>query len=367
MSTMLAARVDAGSTAPALEQVPVPEPGPGEVLVRVRSAGLAVGTMNLLRMGSLKNLPTTIGQAIAGTVEQVGEGVDAALAGARVRVHPMLSCRTCTMCRTDREMLCPNEAAIIGQAAYATGPLSLYGRYHDGGLAEYVRVPAWLLDVLPEGVSLDVGSMVHDLGVAMRTLRLANLSPGDTLVISAATGAMGTSTVKLAPFFGVARLVLVGRSAERLEAAAALSTSVPVHTVATDTLDEGWEGAGGLTRAIRALVPAGADAVADYTPSGPGTAQCLASLHPGGTLVHTGASMMPLPLPMVAIMANMWRVTGTRGCARSDTDQVLSLLGSGVLSVDDLITHRWPLSELDAATEVLTARREPLWVGVVNP
>ena len=367
MSTMLAARVDEGSTAPALERVPVPEPGPGEVLVRVACAGMATGTMNLLRMGALKHLPTTIGHGISGTVVQVGADVDAALSGARVRVHTMLSCRQCEMCRTDQEMLCPSQSAIIGQAAFGAGPLTLFERYHDGGLAEYVRVPAWLVDVLPERVSLDAGAMVHDLGIAMRTLRQAALSPGDTLVVAAATGTIGTITVKLAPFFGVGRLVLVGRSAERLEAVAALSGTIPVATVATSTLGEGWGERAGLTRALRALAPAGVDAVADYTPSGPGTAQCLASLRTGGTLVHTGANPAPLPLPMVAFMAQMWRLVGSRGCTRTDTDQVLGLLGSGALEVDELVTHRWPLSELDAAVDMLDTRREPLWVGLVNP
>lgn len=367
MSTMLAARVDTGSTAPALEQVPVPEPGPGEVLVRVASAGMATGTMNLLRMGALKHLPTTIGHGIAGTVAGVGEGVDAGLADARVRVHTMLSCRQCAMCRNDQEMLCPTESAIIGQAAFGTGALTMFERYHDGGLAEYVRVPAWLVDVLPENVSLDAGAMVHDLGIAMRTLRQAALSPGDTLVVAAATGTIGTITVKLAPLFGVGRLVLVGRAPERLEAVGALAGTIPVQTVATSTLDEGWGERGGLTRAIRMLAPAGVDAVADYTPSGPGTAQCLASLRPGGTLVHTGANPGPLPMPMVAFMAQMWRLVGSRGCTRTDTDQVLGLLASGVLAVDELVSHRWPLEELDAAVEMLNTRREPMWVGLVNP
>lgn len=367
MRTMLAARVDAGATAPVLEQVPVPEPGPGEVLVKVAFAGMATGTMNLLRMGAFKHLPTTIGHGISGTVAELGEDVDAALAGARVRVHPMLSCRTCTRCRNDQEMLCSTESAIMGQAAFAAGPLTLYGRYHDGGLAEYVVVPAWLVDVLPENVSLEVGSMVHDLGIAMRTLRQAALSPGDTLLVAAATGTIGTITVKLAPLFGVGRLVLVGRSAERLDAVKALSPTIPVLTVATDDLDEGWGERGGLTRAIRSVAPAGVDAVTDYTPSGPGSAQCLASLRMGGTLVHTGANPTPLAMPTVAIMINMWRLVGSRGCTRTDTDQILALLGSGALAADELVTHRWPLSELDTAFEALTTRREPMWVGLLQP
>ncbi|HEX2312458.1 MAG TPA: alcohol dehydrogenase catalytic domain-containing protein [Thermomonospora sp.] len=369
MTVMLAARAYEGTGGLRLEKLPVPEPGPHDVLVRVASAGLAPGIMKLLARGAFRFLPTTPGHEIAGTVTAVGAEVpeaDGALLGRRVRVHPVLSCRNCAYCRTDREQMCA-ESAMIGHAAFGTGSLKLYERYHDGGLAEYVRVPSWLVDVLPDGVSTDVGAKVHDLGNAVRALRCAALPEGGTLVITAATGTMGTATIKLAPFHGAGRLVLVGRSAERLDALRPLAGSLPVETVALDDLPEGWEQEDGLTRRIRELVPGGPEAVIDYLPQGPGTGQALGSLATGGTLVHMGGNATPLPFDIRVIMHRCWRVVGTRSCTRSDTAAVLELLASGALRADDLITHRFALTDVNDAVAAMNDRREPMWMSVVRP
>ena len=366
MTTMLAARAHPQATSLSLEQVPVPVPGPDDVLVKVAAAGLAPGMMNLLAMGAFKHLPTTVGHEAAGHVEQVGSDASQALLGKRVRVHAVLACRACTYCRTDREQMCA-ESAMIGHAAFGSGPLELYGRYHDGAFAEYVRVPHWLVDVLPDDVSFDVAAKVHDLGNALRALKLAGPLLGGTLVVTAATGTMGTATIRLAPFFGVGRLVLVGRSPERLEAAAALAGGTRVDTVAIADLGEDWAQTQALTRRLRELAPRGADAVTDYLPSGPGSTQALAALATGGTLVHMGANPSPFQLPAVALMRNLWRIVGTRACTRTDTDEVLGLLASGALQADDLVTHRFALADVNDALAALQGREEPMWMGVVRP
>ncbi|MDQ6934335.1 MAG: alcohol dehydrogenase catalytic domain-containing protein [Actinomycetota bacterium] len=366
MTTMLAARGHAGDSTVRLEQIDVPEPGPDDVIVKVASAGLAPGMMLLLARGAFRHLPTTLGHEAAGTIEAVGSDVDAALVGRRVRVHPVLACRCCVYCQTDREQMC-TESAMIGHAAFGTGPLALYARYHDGGFAEYIRVPHWLVDTLPDNVSFDVGAKVHDLANAVRALKCTSLPLGGTLLVTAATGTMGTATIKLAPFFGAARVILVGRSAERLEALRALAGPLAVDTVALEDLDPDWAQSQGLTRRIRALAPAGVDAVTDYFPEGPGSTQALASLATGGTLVHMGANTTPFLLPAIAIMVNLWRIVGTRACTRTDAADVLRLLGSGALQVDELITHEYPLAEIDAALTSVQERREPMWMGVVHP
>ncbi|WP_243774868.1 alcohol dehydrogenase catalytic domain-containing protein [Actinomadura barringtoniae] len=348
-----------------LEKVTVPEPGPHDVLVRVASAGLAPSLTKLLARGSFKHLPTVPGHEIAGTVAEAGAEVDPALVGTRVRVHAILACRTCRYCRSDREQMCPS-AAMIGHGAHGTGPMPLYERYHDGGLAEYVRVPSWLVDLLPDGVSLDVGAKVHDLANAARALKCAALPPGGTLVITAATGTMGTATVKLAPFFGAARLVLVGRSAQRLEPVRAISP-LPAETVALDELGRDWEAEHALTARLRTLIPDGADAVIDFLPRGGGTAQATAALATGGTLVHMGGNRTPFPYSARDLQHHCWRVVGTRACTRTDTATVLDLLGSGALRADDLITHRYPLAEVNEALAAMDRREEPMWMAVVNP
>jgi threonine dehydrogenase-like Zn-dependent dehydrogenase len=366
MPTMLAARAHRDSPDLTLERVDIPEPGPRDVLIRVAAAGLAPGMMELLKRGAFRHLPTTLGHEAAGRVAAVGVEVTGIDVGDRVRVHPNLSCRSCGYCRTDREQSCP-DAAMIGHAAFGNGPAPLYARYHDGGLADYVRVPWWLVDRLPEGIGFDLAAKIHDLANAVRALRCAALPLGGTLLITAATGTMGTATIKLASLFGAGRLVLVGRRAERLDAVRELAGSLPVQTVAADELGDDWETTGGLTRKLRQILPDGADALIDYTPAGPATGQALASLATGATMLHMGGNLATLPLPMAAMMANMWRIVGNRSCTRGDATDVIGLLAAGTLNVDELITHRFPLADVKAALDTMRDRTEPMWMAVIEP
>jgi threonine dehydrogenase-like Zn-dependent dehydrogenase len=365
MSTMIAARAYHGAKELRLERIDVPAPGPGEVVVKVASAGVAPGMMKLLEMGRFKHLPTTPGHEIAGTVEVLGVGVDANWQGARVRVHPMLSCGECAYCHSDREHLC-HEAAMMGHAALGRGPLDLYARYHQGGLAEFVRVPAKLLDRLPDQVSFDVGAKVHDLANAVRALKLTNLPASGRVIITAATGTMGTASIKLAPFFGACELVLVARSRERLEALRPLTGALPVQLLATEDLGEDWASTQGLKSRLREMLPFGADAVLDYFPEGPGSAQAAAALGLGGTFVHMGGNGAALPFPIREIMINCWRIVGTRACTRSDTNMVLTLLDEGKLNAENLITHRFSLEDVNLALEATRARALPIWMSVVH-
>ncbi|PXX71538.1 alcohol dehydrogenase/(R,R)-butanediol dehydrogenase/meso-butanediol dehydrogenase/diacetyl reductase [Nocardia tenerifensis] len=365
MTDMLAVRAGSATGGLTVERIPVPRPGPQDVLVRVAAAGLAPGITKLLAHGKFRHLPTTPGHEIAGTVTELGDEVDPALAGRRVRVHATLTCRSCRYCRTDREQMCA-ETGMIGHAAFGTGTLDLYRRYHDGGLAEYVRVPHWMLDPLPDSVSFDVAAKVHDFGNAMRALRCAELPLGATIVITAATGTMGTATARLARSFGVARLILVGRSAERLAAVGKLSGLPPVDTVALDDLGD-WADSGALTRRILDLAPDGADAVLDYLPGGAGSGQAAAALATGGTLVHMGGNRETFPMSLGELMHGCKRVVGTRNCTRTDTDAVLDLLRTGALEAEDLITHHFSLTDIDTAIAALHNRSEPIWMAVVHP
>ncbi|WP_019629779.1 alcohol dehydrogenase catalytic domain-containing protein [Actinomadura atramentaria] len=365
MTLMTAVRAHDTSGELRVERIPVPEPGPGDVLVRVAAAGLTPVILKHLRRGAFGHLPATPGHEIAGTVEAVGPGANPALVGARVRVHPMLSCGACRSCRTDREQMCP-RAAMIGSGGHGDAS-ELYARYHDGGFAEFVRVPAAQVDALPDAVGFEVGAKVHDFANAVRALKGAALGGGGTLVVTAATGTMGTATAALARFFGADRLVLVARSADRLAAVAPLAGPLPVETVALDDLGRDWAARDGLTRRLRDLVPDGPDAVVDYLPQGPGTAQAAASLATGGTFVHMGGNTETLPFPIRVVMRNCWRIVGTRGCTRSDTDAVLDILGRGEVRADELVTHRYPLAEITAALDAADRRAEPMWMTVLHP
>jgi threonine dehydrogenase-like Zn-dependent dehydrogenase len=366
MTTMLAVRADAGASALTLEKIPVPAPGPLDVVVKVASAGLVPGLIRLLELGRFKRLPTTLGHEAAGTIAAVGGDVTDIAVGDRVRVHPNLNCRNCDYCRTDRDMMCAQQS-ILGHAVFSDVVPPLYEQYHDGGLAEYVRVPHWLIDRLPDTVGFDVAAKAHDLANALRALKLADLPMGATVIVTAATGTMGTATVKLAAHFGIANLILVGRDGDRVRAVVPLAGGIPATTVAFDDLAEDWASTGGLTRRLRELAPDGAHAVIDYIPGGAATAQAMAALATGGALVHMGSNATPLSLPPAAMMVNCWRFVGTRACTRNDAREILRMLANGTLTADELITHRFPLKDALQAVDAMQRRTEPMWMTVVNP
>ncbi|MEE6170291.1 MULTISPECIES: alcohol dehydrogenase catalytic domain-containing protein [unclassified Mycolicibacterium] len=363
---MLALRAHAQTEGLVLEDAPVPTPGPHDVIVKVVSAGVAPGITRLLAMGGFKMLPTTIGHEAAGIVAEIGSEVAGFAVGDRVRMHPHLNCRNCRYCLSDREMMCIQQT-VIGFASFNPVPSPLYAEYHNGGLAEYVRVPHWVLDPLHETVPFDVATKVHDLADAVRALKLADMPLGATLAITAPTGAMGTGTIKLAASFGVARLILIGRDHDRLQSAATLAGDIPTDVVTLAELDGDWETTEALPHRLRELAPQGVDAVLDYMPAGPIVGKVMAGLATGGALVHMGANFTPLQVSAGVLMQNCLRFIGTRACTRTDARQVLQLLSSGQLVADDLITHRFALKDAIEAVDAVQRRTEPMWMTVVNP
>jgi threonine dehydrogenase-like Zn-dependent dehydrogenase len=80
-----------------------------------------------------------------------------------------------------------------------------------------------------------------------------------------------------------------------------------------------------------------------------------------------GGNTVVLPIPLMLAMQRCWRIVGTRTCTRSDTDAVLSLLASGELQAEALVTHRFGLSEVNRALSAMMDRHEPMWMSVVHP
>ena len=359
---MRAFRVPEGAREPRLEHIDVPKIREREVLVKVHSAGLVTGVLKIVAAGRTGKLPLTLGHQVAGVVEEVGEGVENIHVGQRVRVHPALSCGICKYCTTGRDHLCV-ESALLGFQGFGKTQLPLFEKYHDGGLADYVRIPSSLLDVLPDNVSFDVGAKVQDLANAVRAMRKADLPVGSVVAITAANGTMGTACIRLAPMFGIRKLILVGRNEERLQAVKKLST-IQCEIVCTENIKDGSPP---LPALVRQHEPEGVDAIIDFMPAGTNIYQIMGALAVDGTLVHMGASMETLPVPLLATMVNCWKIVGTRNNSREDALSVLRWLKDGSIKVDDLITHHFKLKDIDEAVKAINSRSNPAWMMVINP
>ena len=318
---MLAARAHQGETDLRLEEVDRPTAGPGEVLIKVASAGMAPGVLALWQLGRYPILPRTLGNEAAGWIEEVGAGVTEFAAGDRVRLHPNLSCGACEYCLTDREQMC-RRIPCWARASSAPTPCPCTSATSTGRWPSTCSRPPRLVDPLPEAISFDVAAKVHDIADAVRAWPQPPCREGPPC----SPPPPGRSARRRSAWRGssaIGRVIAVARSAERLDQVRALAPDL-VDTVALEDID--FEQNGGLTGAIRRLVPAGPDAVIDFLPEGPGD---LAGDRLAQGRRHRGAdgrNMAMPPLPTIAIMVNCWRIVGTRGCTREDARQAMRWL-----------------------------------------
>jgi threonine dehydrogenase-like Zn-dependent dehydrogenase len=365
---MLAAIAERGGYHFRLARVDVPTIAAGEALVRVRAASVTRGLLAMWHFTDhVRLLPATLGHEIAGVVEEVGDGVESFEPGDRVRVHPTVTCGLCRPCLAGESWLCPRQFTI-GYAS--TRPLldDEYRRYHNGGLAECVRVPARNLDPISPAVGYALAAKAGTLANSLRAVRaaLGGGSPA-ALVVTAASGGSGAAASRCARMLGHGPVLGLGTRMEplkRLVGPAGLT-----HAVATDTLDRGWREQDLVTAAIReALRGEGPDGVVDFMPFGRDlTVQAIRSMRPGGRAVLAGGNVSELDLSYLELMRNQYEIRGLRGNRREDEREVLSALATGRLSGTGLVTHDFPLADVNRAMDAVMSRSQGSVFVVVRP
>jgi len=195
-------------------KVPDPTPGPGQIVVKVDCCGIC-GTDIHIMDGEFPPTPYPItpGHEFAGTVAAIGRDVRIDLpVGTKVAVDPSLYCGYCRRCRSGRDNLCENWAAI--------------GDTVDGAFAEYVAVPAANAHLLPDGIDGQLGAMIEPLACAVHGLRRLGGVFGDTVVLTGA-GTMGLLLLQLLVHAGAGPVTVVDRVPDRLEVARKLGVSAP--------------------------------------------------------------------------------------------------------------------------------------------
>ena len=176
------------------ESFEVPEPGPGEVLVRVEACGVGLTVLNCIR-GDLANpsarLPRVPGHEIVGRVEAVGPGVSSHRAGDRVMAYFYLVCGTCHACRSGQDSLCANLAGWVGV-------------HRDGGYAPYTVLPAANALPLPESIPAALATAIPDaIATPLHVCKTrARIQPGDRVAVIGAAGGVGIHVVEMARLFG---------------------------------------------------------------------------------------------------------------------------------------------------------------------
>jgi threonine dehydrogenase-like Zn-dependent dehydrogenase len=177
-----------------LDEVPIPDAGPGEVLIRVHRCGIC-GTDLHITKGNFPapNLPLVLGHEFSGTVTSIGDGVSDVGVGDRVVVDINISCGHCYFCRRGQKLFCPRVTQL--------------GVHRAGGLAEYVAAPAANVYVLPNSVSLDTAAYVEPLACAIHGQDRIGIRSGDRVLIIGG-GPMGLAHIALSRLSGASKVIV---------------------------------------------------------------------------------------------------------------------------------------------------------------
>ena len=219
MNTMLAARLHDIGKPMVLEELPVPEPRPTDVVVNVKACNVVPNLKNVLATYAewfpylpLPQLPAIFGLDAAGVVSAVGSHVTDVKVGDRVYVNPGLSCGSCRACRRGEDQNC-DSYTFMGYFAFGPNGQRQFDAYPYGGLAEYLTAPQRNLVKLPDTVTFEQGARFGYLGTAYSALRKAGAGPGRTVVIDGISGTLGLGACLIA--LGLGREPHPGHRAQR--------------------------------------------------------------------------------------------------------------------------------------------------------
>lgn len=337
-------------------RVPVPAPGPMEVLCRVDSVAIC-GTDPHIIAGDYPGFwpqayPFVPGHEWAGEIVALGEGTGAVgwSVGQRVAGTSHAGCGYCRMCATGRYNLC--EA--YGDEARGHRQ---YGHYTQGAYAEYVVHSVRSVFAVPESLPLEEAALMDPASIALHTVKRAAFAPGDTVAVLG-PGPMGLLVVMCALALGAGRVIAVGRG-QRLARAAALGAE-PVDYTAGDPV-----------AAVRALTNGkGAPAVVECAGVADTLRQAVAMAARGGRVavigIPTGPDADAAPFPLRRAVLDEIEVRGVRA-NQNTCAEVLPLMASKRVDAGQLITHRFGLHEYAAALDVFTSRRDGALNVIVKP
>lgn len=308
-----------------LTEMPVPEFGPDEVLVRVAACGICGSDVHGLDGSSGRRIPPLVmGHEAAGVVAATGSQVRGVREGDRITFDSTVWCGTCFYCRRGEVNLCDNRQ-VLGVSC---------GDYRrHGAFAEYVVVPERIVARLPDNLSYEEAAMIEPVSVAVHAVNLTPVRLGDTAVV-VGTGMIGLLVVQALRLAGCGQIIAVDVDAARLELARRFGADELVNAREADPVAT----VAGLTSGR------GADVAVEAVGATEPVATAVASLRKGGALTLVGNVTPKIELALQAVVTRQLRLTGS--CAScGEYPAVIELVARGAIRVRELISATAPLAE----------------------
>lgn len=314
-----------------VEEMPKPEPGPGELLMRVRACATCGTDVKIFNFGHHHIVaPRVMGHEVAGEVEALGEGVQGFSPGDHVQLIAAIPCGECFECKNRSMSICANQESI--------------GYQYDGGFAEWLIVPAKVmkvrgLNLIPAGLAFEEAAVTEPLACVLNGQELAGVGDGDVVVVIGA-GPIGCLHVRLARARGADQIALVDMNGARL--------AMSAQRVEPDSaIDASKENA--VDAVLKLTDGRGADVIVTAAASGPAQEEALQMVSRGGRISFFGG--LPKDKPVIKLDSNLvhyreLKIFGANGSTPAHNAEALGLIASGAVPVRDLITDRLPLDRV---------------------
>jgi threonine 3-dehydrogenase len=314
-----------------LEEVPQPNPGANEVLIRVRKTGICGTDLHVYNWDDWAQRhiapPRIIGHEFVGEIVEVGPGVDGYKAGDRVTAEGHITCGRCRNCRAGRRHFCPNTQGI--------------GSGRDGAFAEYVTMPAFNLWPLDAAIPDDIAAILDPFGNAVYSAFAFPVSTENVLITGA--GPIGIMAAAVCRFVGAPHVVVTDVNDYRLDLALKLGASRAVNASRTPLADVMQE----------LQMADGFDVGLEMSGSPAAFRDMLAAMHHGGGIALLGFQPPETRIDWDQVIFKGLTLKGIYGREIFGTWHRMSQLIRAGLDIAPVITHRFPASEYQEAFETV--------------
>ncbi|MCP5113789.1 MAG: alcohol dehydrogenase catalytic domain-containing protein [bacterium] len=315
------------------EMAQPPDPGPGEVAVRIRAVGVCGSDMHWYlhgRMGSFPAAyPQVLGHEPAGEIVALGARTGELRTGQRVAIEPSITCGHCEYCLAGAHNNCVKSVFMSSPAL-------------EGLFREYAVVPARNVDPFPEERSFSQATLIEPLAVMAHILELVEIRMGDTVAVMGA-GPIGMLCAAMARSCGASRVFIADKVRHRLELARVMGADVAIHMPSEPVRDVVMDETRGR----------GVDVAMEAAGSMETLNAAIGLARPGGQVVSIGiTSELDWKIDLETLMANELRLQTIKR-SNHQSRPAIEILKSGCVP-EALITHRLPLEQTPAAFEMLT-------------
>lgn len=333
-----------------LEQIPVPRPRTGEVLLKVEACGVCHSDLHVARGQIAFPRPAVLGHEMSGTVVALGPGVEKFQEGDRVVGGFIMPCTKCENCLRGRDDICDvffvnnrlNGALLDGESRLVDASGAKINMYSAAGFAEYAVIPASALAFVDGQLDLASAAVLGCAGMtAFSAVTRGAGDVKDAVVCIIAVGGVGLSITQVVAALGARQIIAVDVNDEKLELAAKLGATHTVNALRSDVIET-----------VKALSGGGVDFAFEALGSPLTLGQAVRVLGEGGRAVAVGLASgdAEVTVPITNFVRRGQELIGSYGArTRVDLPAVQELAKSGGFSIENLVTDTYPLEQINQA------------------